>query len=394
MRPGLSGFPAKVLVLAERGLKVRAEKEHLVLERGGKTLRDVPLDGLGEIICVGRVDFTGSAVFRCLKHEVLISFFSGLGRFVGRISGPSVRNGKLRLKQFQTATDKERALALAKGFVEAKILNQRRVLLDRQRQIKDPDVALALAKLRHALAELRDAKSVDEVRGIEGSAAAVYFGVFGRLISNKLFGFRGRTKRPPRDPVNAMLSFGYTVVGALVEADVEAAGLDPAIGCLHAPEYGRPSLALDILEQFRPVLVDRLVLALVNRRQVTPADFGPPPGEDEEEEEQLGGFGEGYDSVVPEAVIPALAERDGAGSAKDADDRGETRNLKGAVYLNTAGRKVFLSSLLGRLRERVYYPDLDGSYQYRAIVRSEVYKVARAFVDEHYDYRGFVLGAR
>ena len=369
----------RAVILTEPLASVHAEKDHLLVQREGRTVREIALGGLAEVVCVGPIEWTSRALWRCLRHEVRVVLMTTDGRYLGRVAGPQSRNGDLRLAQYRVVTDPKRSVAIARDIVRAKIHNQRMLLMRRQRVAKDPDIALALTRTRRIEAQLDQAQTADEVRGMEGAAAQAYFGVFGRLIQNPLFSFCGRNRRPPRDPVNAMLSFGYTVVGALLEGDVEAAGLDPALGCLHAPAYGRPSLMLDLLEEFRPVLVDRVVLRLLNRKQLVPTDFGAPDAAVEEEDWDSDG---GPD---PADVIPALSRRaDEADSAREG-----ARELRGAVYLRGPGRKVFLAALLARLRERVYDPQEQGAFELRAIMRHQVYRMARAFVDEASSYRGF-----
>lgn len=368
----------KLIVLTEYGLLIRAEKEHLVVEKEGEYMRDIPLADLSELICVGKVEFTASAILRCLKHGVRVSFVSRTGRYLGRLYGPLKRNAELRIKQYKTIIDEGRMLSIAKAIIEAKMKSQRALLLRRQRELQDPDIAQVLVRMRHVIESLDQVRDLEETRGIEGSCSAMYFSVFGRLITNPLFTFAGRNRRPPRDPINAMLSFGYTIVGGIIEGDIEAAGLDPSLGCLHVPEYGRPSLALDILEEFRTPLVDSVVLRLVNRKQVNPADFGPPNEIIEEDEED---DYEQADEGLVETVIPALA--------KEEEDEDKKRSLKGAVYMKPSGKKVFISALLSRLRERVYDTELDGYYEFRGIIRNQVYRMARAFADPSVKYKGY-----
>lgn len=368
---------SRIIVLSEPGARIHAEKEHLVVERAGHKVREYPLSSLSEVLCVGRIELSAAAMWRCLRHDIRVVLLTRDGRYLGRLSGPLARNGDLRLSQYRAVTDKGRCLAIAKAIVAAKAQNQRYLLLRRQRDLKDPDLALALVKMRKIVEQLPQAKDVEEVRGLEGTLAQVYFGAFSKLLKNPLFEFHGRNRRPPRDPVNAMLSFGYTVVGALLEGDVEAAGLDPSLGCLHMPAYGRPSLMLDLLEEFRPLVVDTVVVRLINRRQVTPSDFGPPEeAEEEEEAEEAGELA---------SVIPALAVQKAHGPGAE-----EEKDLRGAVYLRGPGRKVFLTALLGRLRERLFDGEAGGTFELRAIMRNQVYRMARAFVDEECPYKGFV----
>lgn len=368
----------RIVVLSEPEARLHVEADHFVVERAGHIVREITLSGLEEILCVGRVEVTSAALWKCLRRDIRLVLMTRDGRYLGRLSGPQNRNGDLRLAQYRAVTDPARCLEIAREIVRAKIFNQRVVLLRRQREAKDPDIALALIRMRRIAEALDRASDVDEVRGFEGAAAQAYFGVFGRLIKNPLFEFSGRNRRPPRDPVNAMLSFGYTVVGSILEGDVEAAGLDPALGCLHAPAYGRPSLMLDILEEFRPILVDSVVVRLLNRKQLVPTDFGPPDGAEDEDDETSS---DSEDD--PARVIPALA------TTKVQEEGESRRDMRGAVYLRGPGRKVFLTALLSRLRERVLDPEAGGTFEWRAILRNQVYRMARAFVDPQCQYRGF-----
>lgn len=367
----------RIVILSDFDSRLHVEKDHLVVERAGHVIRDLPLSGLAEILCIGRVEITAAAMWKCLRHDVRLVLMTRDGRYLGRLSGPQNRNGDLRLAQYRSVTDPSRALSIARDVVRAKIHNQRILLMRRQRELRDPDIALALIRMRRIAEQLERATDLDEVRGFEGAAAQAYFSVFGRLIKNPLFEFSGRNRRPPKDPINAMLSFGYTVVGSLLEGDVEAAGLDPALGCLHAPAYGRPSLMLDILEEFRPVIVDSVVIRLLNRKQLSPTDFGPPESTADEDDES---------DDDPAHVIPALAS---TGMREGSAER--QRDLRGAVYLRGPGRKVFLATLLSRLRERILDPQAGGAFELRSIMRNQVYRMAQAFVDSGCAYMGFRL---
>jgi CRISPR-associated protein Cas1 len=199
---------------------------------------------------------------------------------VGATSG----NVLLRLAQHQSYQEPTKALSIARNIVAAKVQNSRLVLLREARQTLGTEaeerLRTASERLAAIIRSLPSAKTLNEARGNEGEAAATYFSVFQYLLraTTDTFTFHGRNRRPPRDPVNALLSFVYALVRTECEAALEGVGLDPQIGFLHAVRPGRPSLALDLMEELRPLLADRLVLTLINRRQLTPKHFTERPG--------------------------------------------------------------------------------------------------------------------
>jgi CRISPR-associated protein Cas1 len=215
----------------------------------------------------------------CTDRGVSVSFLSEDGRFWARVEGPVSGNVLLRREQYRKADDKEDSRAIAAPIVAAKIFNQRSVLM---RAIRDhPEiegghgVAVAAERLGELLKSVKQAQTLDDIRGVEGEAAKLYFSVFDNLIlaQKEDFFFRERSRRPPLDNVNAMLSFLYTLLVHDVRSALETVGLDPAVGFLHRDRPGRPSLALDLAEEFRPVIADRLALSLVNRQQVKGKGF-------------------------------------------------------------------------------------------------------------------------
>jgi CRISPR-associated protein Cas1 len=206
------------------------------------------------------------------------------GRFKCRVEGPVSGNVLLRLAQYQAASDPLKPAVVARNIVAAKIQNARQVVLRAGREADDAeDAALlgeAAARLAEALPRLAENTDLNQIRGIEGDAARAYFEVFTRMIRQSRDAFRldQRSRRPPRDPVNALLSFLYALLLNDCVAGAEGVGLDPQVGFLHALRSGRPALGLDLMEELRPVLADRLVLTLINRQQVAPGDFVARPG--------------------------------------------------------------------------------------------------------------------
>jgi CRISPR-associated protein Cas1 len=215
----------------------------------------------------------------CAENNVLIAFLTENGRFLARVEGPTSGNVLLRREQYRRAESPAASAALAQPIVLAKAANSRAIL---QRALRDhgdkPDMdalqgaILRLDRLTHAI---KSATDLDTLRGLEGDASHAYFSCFGRLITAQKtdFPFAGRNRRPPLDNVNALLSFVYTLLVHDCQAALEAVGLDPQVGFLHRDRPGRPSLALDLMEEFRAYFADRLVLSLINLRQVAPAGF-------------------------------------------------------------------------------------------------------------------------
>lgn len=250
----------------------------------GDTRLQVPLLHLGAIVCFGDVTVSTFLLHKCAEDGRSVVFLNAGGRFRGRVEGPLSGNVLLRRAQHEALTDPARTLALARGFVAAKLQNARQVLLRGGREAADPADAgplqAAAFHLGGVIPGLADAPDLDTVRGIEGDAARRYFEVFDRMVREDREGFAlcGRSRRPPLDRSNALLSFLYTLVTADCAAACEGVGLDPQVGYLHALRPGRPALALDLVEELRPVLADRLALTLINRRQLGRGDFDERPG--------------------------------------------------------------------------------------------------------------------
>ncbi len=255
------------------------EGEGVVVSVGREVKLRVPMHMLEGIVCFGNVWVSPFLMGRCGDRGVGLAFLTEWGRFLARVQGPASGNVLLRRTQYREADGPGTAALLAKTFVAAKIANCRvvlqRFLRDHESHRRGSAVREAVVALGKSIGLLADAKGVDSVRGIEGDAAREYFAVFDYLkaSSEPGFVFHGRSRRPPMDAVNAMLSFIYTILRHDVESALESVGLDPQVGFLHRDRPGRPSLALDMMEEFRPVVADRLVLSLLNRRQVKQRGF-------------------------------------------------------------------------------------------------------------------------
>lgn len=258
--------------LAKEGqaILVRVEKE---------TKLRVPMHHLGGVVCFGRVGASPSLMSACAEAGVAISFLTPHGRFLARVSGFTPGNVLLRRQQYRAADDEPKCLAIARPMVAAKVANARSVILRCQRDYPDnataADLDNAATRLARSIEDAQKAETLDALRGIEGDAAGDYFNVFNHLVRAQQgdFVFRSRSRRPPLDNVNALLSFLYAMLAHDARSACEAAGLDPAVGFLHRDRPGRPGLALDLMEEFRSFLADRLALSLINRRQISPGGF-------------------------------------------------------------------------------------------------------------------------
>jgi CRISPR-associated protein Cas1 len=257
-------------------LLVRLEGERLVIQRQGATLGGVPLHEISHVVSHGPVTFTGAAVAALLERGVDVALLSSGGQFRGVIHGAHARNVFLTLAQVACWNEAPRRLALARLLVASKLEGQRRML---QRAWWDrglPELRQAIEQIDRLRKRLDEMQTDDELRGLEGAASAAYFGVFDRLLTPP-WSFPGRVRRPPTDPVNSLLSFGYTLAVAEVSRHLLHRGFDPRIGLFHGLRYGRESLALDLVEEFRAPMVDRFVLRSLNRAQLTAAHFETRP---------------------------------------------------------------------------------------------------------------------
>lgn len=249
-------------------LQVRAQK---------KTLVDVPMIKVDGVVVLGRATISPAALTELLERKIPLSFLTSTGRYLGRLEPPLTKNIFVRSAQWQAAGESPQAVHLVQGFIRGKLKNYRHALMRTQREYPDLALQVAITKLEQAIAPINQTQRIDSLRGLEGAGSAAYFGSFGQLIRAEGFQFIARRRRPPTDPVNALLSFGYALLRHDVQSAINIVGFDPYLGYLHTERYGRPSLALDLMEEFRPLVVDAMVLAALNKRSLTPDDFASEP---------------------------------------------------------------------------------------------------------------------
>ncbi|RLB82993.1 MAG: CRISPR-associated endonuclease Cas1 [Deltaproteobacteria bacterium] len=261
------------IYVLEPGAYLHRQGQCLKVVKSGETISEIPMEGLKRLILIGYVSLTGGVLDFLITNRVETVFMTPTGRYRARLAIDEHRHVKLRMAQYQKLSSPDFALSTAKTIVEGKLKNMTKFLLLRARQYGDKKLRAAAAQLKGMCDAVREIGSIAKLRGLEGNATRTYFQVFPYLIRNPFFEFRGRNKRPPLDPVNAMLSFAYTMLTNEVLSAVKAVGLDPYLGSLHAIDYGRPSLACDLVEEYRCFLGDRLVLGVINRKAVSPEDF-------------------------------------------------------------------------------------------------------------------------
>ncbi len=253
--------------------------ENLLVKLGDEIKFRVPIHNLESVICFGYKGASPSAMQLCAERGVSVNFLSENGRFLARVNGRTSGNVLLRRKQYRWSDDYNESLRLSKRFISAKIHNTRtvlqRTLRDHGDIIESQGFSNLITNMRDMIFRVKNSKTVETLRGIEGEAANAYFGFFDHLIINQKeeFKFHGRVKRPPTDEVNALLSFVYTLLSRDCASALETVGLDPQVGFMHVDRPGRDSLALDLMEELRAYMADRFVLTMINRKQITVEGF-------------------------------------------------------------------------------------------------------------------------
>ncbi len=270
---------ANVLYVTTPEAYLSLDGENVVIKKEENVSTRLPLHNLENIVCFNYLGVSPALMHACVERNVGLCFLAPSGRFQARITGRVQGNVLLRKKQYRVSDDEAASVPIAASFLLAKIANCRKVI---ERALRDHALLVDVDGLKQVsdalkgiLAVIPTCSSLAELMAFEGSAAKIYFGVFDNLIlqQKETFRFRERSRRPPLDNMNALLSFLYTLLTNEVASALEAVGLDPYVGFLHADRPGRPSLALDLMEELRPVLGDRLALSLVNRKQVTGSGF-------------------------------------------------------------------------------------------------------------------------
>lgn len=251
--------------------------ERLQIKYNKQCLFDQPLIKIDGVVILGRATISPAAITELLERKIPLTFLTETGKYLGSFEPELTKNIFVRSAQWEASKDSDRQLHVVRGFIRGKLKNYRNILLRARREGTIDLTDVAIAPLDSSIKALEAATNINTLRGLEGAGSATYFGLFGQLIRNPEFSFSVRIRRPPTDPVNALLSLGYTLLLNNVKSALNIIGFDPYLGYLHVERYGRPSLALDLMEEFRPMVVDAFVLAAINRKAITPEHFTQEP---------------------------------------------------------------------------------------------------------------------
>jgi len=270
---------ANVLYVTTPEAYLTLDGENVVVKKDENTSMRLPLHNLENIVCFTYLGASPALMGACAERNVGLCFLSPNGRFLARVTGKVKGNVLLRKKQYEVSENNDISVPIAASFLLGKIANCRKVI---ERALRDHAMLVdvqtltnASASLKETLSAVQSCKTIGDLMGFEGSAAKIYFGVFDHLILQQRedFSFKERSRRPPLDNLNSLLSFLYTLLTNDAASALETVGLDPYVGFLHQDRPGRPSLALDLVEELRPVFADRLALSLINRKQIAGKGF-------------------------------------------------------------------------------------------------------------------------
>jgi CRISPR-associated protein Cas1 len=336
------------MYVTEPGARIEKEYRRVLVTKGDQVLKAAPLARLSEVVLVGRgVGATTPALHMLLDAGVGLTFLSRAGKLLGRLAPPMPKNIPARQAQYAAAQDPAFCLRLAKAIVQGKLRNSRamaRRIVRHRADIDRTSVAADFDEMTRCLKAARLSAGMDHLRGLEGRAARVYFGLLRRVFGGALR-FEKRTRRPPKDPINALLSLGYSLLTQNLVTACEVVGLDPYDGFFHADKYGRPALALDLVEEFRAIVVDSLVRTLVNKQIVKAGDFRTV-------------------------------------------DRGGNRS---AVYLTRRGLGTFFAHYSRRLNARVIHPFYGKRLSYQQCFEVQARLLRKTIEKELDEYAPFVV---
>lgn len=262
----------KIIYITEQGSVVRKTSRRLVVSKEEATLAEIPAIGLDGVLIFGNIQITSQAMGFLLDNGIQVSFLSSRGKYRGTLIPAESKNVLLRMAQYERYLDEEFQRKHASILVDAKVRNGRALIMRYSRNYPDVEFGDEISALDAALKKIEENPQVSVLLGIEGHATATYFRAFSKMLRGEM-DFSSRSRRPPRDPVNALLSFGYTLITNEIFSLLIAMGFDAYIGYLHGIDYGRPSLALDLVEEFRHPVVDRFTLYLINNRIISTEDF-------------------------------------------------------------------------------------------------------------------------
>lgn len=333
----------KTAYITEQGAMLRRDGHVLQVWCGRKRRAELLVHDLDQLVLMGNIMVTPAVLDFLIAERVDTVFMTIHGRFRGRLMHDHSKNVRLRLEQYRRLQEPATALATARAIVRGKVMNARAFLMkSARRQGGSPPLSHAAERLLAMAERVPEMETLDQVRGCEGRASAVYFEVFGAVLRNPEFTFEGRNRRPPMDPVNVLLSLGYTLLANAVETAVQIVGLDPYLGALHDVAYGRPSLVCDLMEEYRSVIVDPMVAACINQRSFSAGDF------------ESGAEGE-------------------------------------PVRFKRAAMRWFVELFERRLRGEIVYPPRGQRLTYRQVIEEQVRQFARYLLGSEAEYEPFLI---
>jgi CRISP-associated protein Cas1 len=310
--------------------------ERIVVKHEKKKILEVPLIKVDGIVVLGRATVSPALVSELLQHKIPLSFLTDTGKYLGKLEPELTKNIFVRAAQWKAAGKTPQAVHVVQGFVRGKLKNYRTYLSRMQRDSADFNFNAEIQQISHAIDSVQKEDDIDRIRGFEGSGSAAYFSTFDRLIRAENFHFQAR-HRPATDPINSLLNFGYTLLRHDIQSAVNIVGFDPYLGYLHYQHYGRPSLALDLMEEFRPLIVDTIVFTAINKRILTIDDFQVEP-------------------------------------------------LSNVVRLTDAGRRIFLRLYAERKQLEIKHPVLQKKYSYQKIFEIQGRLLAKYLMGETDQY--------
>lgn len=320
------------IYLIEQGTSIHKDHQRFIVYVSQNDKREIPIRDVEQILIFGNIQLTTPVITACLQEQINVLFLSQSGQYKGHLWSVESTHLDNELVQVEKRGDTSFQFSFSQAIVWGKLMNSRQLLLRFNRKRGVSEVEVAISKLNSDIeAVLKSVNDLDSLRGYEGIGAARYFPAFGKLITNPGFRFSQRNRQPPTDPVNALLSFGYTLLFNNVLSLILAEGLSPYFGNFHYGERQKPYLAFDLMEEFRSIIVDSLVLKIINNSILKPEDF-------------------------------------------------EEVRSTGGVYLNQSGRKVFLNQFESRMTEEVSHEDMVSSVSYRHVIQLQVRRYKRSLL--------------
>ena len=259
-----------ILYITQQGAALHKSGNRIIVKKASDVLQEIPIVQLDEVVIFGNGHITTPTMGYLLNKNIPVSFLSSHGKYKGKLQPPYAKDTLIRKDQYAVAADPKRCLAFAKGFIRGKLTNT--IRFSQRQRTQNAEIQSAIDAMQQTLSKLEGAQNLESLLGYEGTGAAAYYRAFRQFLTHD-WGFTARQFRPPPDPINAMLSLGYTLLHNHVYAFTNVVGLDPYCGYFHQPKHGHAALASDLMEEFRQIIVDGYVLSLVNNNRVRPEDF-------------------------------------------------------------------------------------------------------------------------